>query len=148
MKFAIQVMLNAASASSATRVICDELATRYGDTARERSKELITRVYEGFPRLSSYWNTGCGLRLQNIDAHICTNVQKRLRRVDVGCLSVHDSFIVLADHAEQLRSAMKEELDCACKELRESGFVDTCNGGLPKNLLTMWGVGGAGTGVG
>ena len=121
-KLAIRVMLNAGSKDVGARAIYRELARAHGSSAVKRCQQLMARVYDRFPRLSRYWNTGCGLRLQNVDARICTNVQKRLRRAGIACLSIHDSFIVMAAGVERLRAAMKDELEGACCELRERGL--------------------------
>ena len=76
-------------------------------------------VRDRFPQLVRYWNTGCGLRLQNIDSDICTRVQRRLRESGRPCLSVHDSFIVMAADADWLRTVMGEELEITCAQLRK-----------------------------
>ena len=100
-KLAIQVMLNAGSAQGAAGAIRRELVRTHGSAAGERTRRLMGQVRERLPRLARYWNTGCGLRLQNIDSNICTSVQRRLREAGSPCLSVHDSFIVVAADADR-----------------------------------------------
>jgi hypothetical protein len=71
-----------------------------------------------FPTLARFWNTGYGLKLQNIDASICMKVQRRLREQNIACLSVHDSFIVPTTEHGRLRTLMDEEFSNTCRRLR------------------------------
>jgi hypothetical protein len=116
-KQAIQTMLNASCASIAVRALSLDLDKTHG-----ACQKLMRSIQEAFPRLTPYWNTGCGLRLQNIDARMCTRVQRRLRQAGVPALSIHDSFIVQAKSAKLLRTVMAEELAAACEQLRHAGI--------------------------
>ena len=79
----------------------------------------MAAVIQHFPRFERFWNTGIGLRLQNLDARICTRVQRALRQANVPVLSVHDSFIVRESQKDLLEQTMNHEMSEMCSRLRE-----------------------------
>jgi hypothetical protein len=91
-KLAINIMLNAGNWHITRGALLGRLAGEYGPATLERVSELRKAVKARFPALARFWNTGYGLKLQNIDASICMKVQRRLREQGIACLSVHDSF--------------------------------------------------------
>jgi hypothetical protein len=93
------------------------LSGEYGPAAGERADRLKKAVQTRSPALAPFWNTGYGLRLQNIDASICMKVQRRLRDHGVACLRVPDSFIAPISDRGRLRSLMDEEFESACRRL-------------------------------
>lgn len=52
-----------------------------------------------------------GIRLQHDDAEIAMRVVKACQKMGIVCLPVHDSFIVQARHADQLRVIMDGEIE-------------------------------------
>jgi hypothetical protein len=111
-------MLNAANWRVARGALLGCLTGEHGPAALERVRALRKAVKAGFPALARFWNTGYGLKLQNIDASICMNVQRRLREHGIACLSVHDSFIVPRTEGGRLRALMEEEFAKTCRRLR------------------------------
>lgn len=119
-KLAINIMLNAPSWASARAALCDELRDRHGAVVGARADSIRSAVSSGYPALERYWNTGYGLRLQNIDATICMRVQQHLRRRNIPCLSIHDSFIVPTSAQSCTIEVMDQELQRACRKLRKA----------------------------
>jgi hypothetical protein len=118
-KLAINVMLNASSWPSARGALVDKFSATYGPSAGTQAEVLRTVVEKRYPGLSPFWNTGYGLRLQNIDAGVCTRLQARLRADGIPCLSVHDSFIVPRSAHDRTVALMDEEFDRAYTKLRQ-----------------------------
>jgi hypothetical protein len=116
-KLALNIMLNASNWHVARGALLGRLGV-HGPAALARASQLRKAVKARFPALARFWNTGYGLKLQNIDASICMKVQRRLREHGIACLSVHDSFIVPARDSSQLRDLMGEEFANACRRLR------------------------------
>ena len=121
-KLAVNVMLNAPSRRKAFGALRKKLEPIYGLTAGKQAADLIQAVEDTFPELSTFWNKGVGLVLQNIDAQLCSWILHRLRYANIACLSIHDSFIAKGvDHAA-LRNVMQEGLERAHNSLREKGL--------------------------
>ena len=116
-KTAFNIMLNAGTASAARRAIVAEFSDRGWPYPWEHANEAMAAVIKRFPSLADFWNTGVGLRLQNIDAEICARIQRRFRNHGVPILSVHDSFIVPARHKSDLTATMAIEITGACQKL-------------------------------
>jgi hypothetical protein len=117
-KLAINVMLNASSWPRARAALIANLSDDYGPTVGAHVDRLRSAIQRRFPALDPFWNTGYGLSLQRIDAHICERLQRRLRNRGVPALSVHDSFVVPQSAGEFTTGAMNEEFDRACGQLR------------------------------
>jgi hypothetical protein len=88
-------------------------------------RAVLRRLTRRHPELARYFNTGIGLRLQNIDAQMCAEVQRRLREQGVPCLSVHDSFIVPETYTALLKSTMSGVLDVEVFKLRQQKYNQT-----------------------
>ena len=115
-------MLNAPSRRKAFGALRKKLEPIYGLTAGKQAADLVQAVEDTFPELSTFWNKGVGLVLQNIDAQLCSWILHRLRYANIACLCIHDSFIAQGvDHAA-LRNAMQEGLERAHNSLREKGL--------------------------
>jgi hypothetical protein len=122
-KRAFHIMLNAATRSAAERALANELRTAGLADAYQRSTGLIDEVLHRFSHLAPSLLSGVGPRLQNIDAGICARVQQRLRAKDIPCLSVHDSFLVQAQHHKQLEAIMQLEFEAESEELRSRKHI-------------------------
>ena len=109
LKLTFNVLVNASRKLQARAALLNELRPGYGPETLNRVLDLIATIQNSFPDLATSWFTGIGRRLQNIDSDICARVQRYLRRQDVPCLSVHDSFIVPASHQLLLREVMDRE---------------------------------------
>ena len=125
-KLAINIMLNAPSWRSARGALRLEMESQHGASARSQADRLRLAVQEAYPALRNFWNSGFGLVLQNLDATICMNVQRRLRRAVMPCLSIHDSFIVQRSRADTVAVITKSL----------STPVTTCEKGTARQLDT------------
>lgn len=93
-KLVFNVFLNADRRRKRIIAARDHLTTKFGTDVALRLPHIAAALDSAYPRLRPFWNSGIGLCLQNIDAQICTGVQRRLRAAGIPCLSVHDSFVV------------------------------------------------------
>jgi hypothetical protein len=115
-KLAFNVMLNAASERAAAAALARELREHHLAESGRMAATLMRAVAARFPGLDPFWCSGVGLQLQNADAEICRRVQQRLRKRDIPILSVHDSFLAPASHADVLDAVMQEEMLRACRK--------------------------------
>lgn len=109
-KLGFNILLNASHPKVALCAIAGELASGGEDweMAKARSRLLLEAVIAAFPAFANYWNTCFGLRLQYLDSEVCGRVLEMLRKESIPALSVHDSFIVAARHANTLAEIMRE----------------------------------------
>lgn len=77
-------------------------------TPRLAALQLVRRFAETYPALVPFAACGVGLALQNVDGAIARRVMLELR--DVGCIGVHDSFIVPTRAVDRLGDTMAAEL--------------------------------------
>jgi hypothetical protein len=120
-KVGVNIMLNATSWRSARGALVNQLADEHGPAACARADRIREELRLRFPAFEPYWNSGYGLKLQNIDAAICMQVQRRLRQHSVPCLSVHDSFLVPQLAEDLTVRTVEEEFDRACHRLGREG---------------------------
>jgi hypothetical protein len=123
-KRALNVMLNANNPSEARGAIAGELVGTYaaGD-ANSRARHLMRAVRRRHRPLARYWTSGIGLRLQCVDAAICSAIQRQLRDRGVPVLSIHDSFMVPTPHEDLLVQVMEACFEEACRRLRNGQKV-------------------------
>lgn len=74
---------------------------------RKLVREFIAKVKTKHAPISEYFGTGEGVKLQKIDSDIAARIILRLCRKGIGCLPLHDSFIVEAQNEQELLSQMK-----------------------------------------
>jgi hypothetical protein len=77
-KLAINIMLNASGWRSARAALVEHLHDDYGAAAAAHVDLIKGAIERRFPELRRFWNTGCGLVLQNVDADICARVQRKV----------------------------------------------------------------------
>lgn len=117
-KAAVQVLLNAPNPRSAQGALIQALYQRGRLDPAARAKSLSKAVRAAWPQLAPHWGSGIGLRLQRIDADICTRVQAELRAGGIPVLSIHDSFIVPVAERRSLQAVMDAAMQDACNALR------------------------------
>jgi hypothetical protein len=71
-------------------------------------QELFSDFEKRHPDISNYFNSGIGLKLQNLDSKIAEDILKHFTRQGKPCLCIHDSFIVEESNKEELSEVMKE----------------------------------------
>lgn len=123
-KIAFVVLLNTRSKKGAVVALARALAEHRGCLHPEvdelqLSRALLQAVDETFPFLRPYWCKRFGLRLLNFDAAICAENLSKLKSNNVPCLSVHDSFIVPAQHRDLLHNIMETGFSVVMKKIRE-----------------------------
>ena len=103
-KTVFNVMLN--SERGGYRFVGDDSADakKLNLTAYKIKRVLLKK----HPVLLKVLNTGIGLDFQYMDSQIAERVMLRLLAKGIPCLPVHDSFIVEAQSAKELRRAMDE----------------------------------------
>lgn len=88
--------------------------------------EQINAIFDGLMRLhepiKDFFFSGIGIKLQNIDSHIITNILKLFMEKGKPCISIHDSAIVLKEDEELLRTAMLEEYQKTLKTNQTIGI--------------------------
>jgi len=70
--------------------------------------ELLSAVRERHGRIANLICSGAGLRLMNIDSHICAHIIRGFLEEDIPILTVHDSFIVPFRQEDRLNQLMRE----------------------------------------
>jgi hypothetical protein len=118
-KLAVNALLNAPSSRSALGALAKDLRERRRPDASALAKRLCRAIPAAWPTLAACWGTGVGIRLQRIDADICTEVQAEMRRRAIPVLSLHDSFIVPAEHKSDLQQVMDAAMARACRHVSQ-----------------------------
>jgi len=71
-------------------------------------KELLRKFENVHSEISNYFCSGIGLKLQFVDSQITESILKHFTKRDIPCLSIHDSFIVPAEHQRELAEMMNK----------------------------------------
>ena len=98
--------------------------------------ELLYTIKEHHPDISHLICSGAGLRLMNIDSHICDCVIADFVKTDTPILTVHDSFIVPIGHEDRLNQLMKEAFEDVTDKV---GIKAKYNQNLTKTQLSVHG---------
>jgi hypothetical protein len=69
-------------------------------------KDMLSQFFTLHPKIKKYFFTGVGTELQYVDSCITESVVKRMIKMDVPVLGVHDSFIVGHTFKELLKEYM------------------------------------------
>lgn len=73
---------------------------------RVDEKDLLRKFESTHSRISNYFYSGIGIKLQNLDSQIAEDVLRYFTRREIPCLCVHDSFLVPQQHKEELKVVM------------------------------------------
>jgi hypothetical protein len=109
-KLSFNILINARTESSAVAAICQKLVELKCQDPAYSARQLVQVIKSRHPKFAFAWGTGFGLRLQNIDADICAEVQRQMRGRGHPVLSVHDSFIVVVSAVPHLEEVMEDVL--------------------------------------
>lgn len=71
-------------------------------------KEYLSSLVHHLSDIQQWFGTGEGIRLQRQDSELAVGVLSRMEACGVVALPIHDSFLVVTAHEEQLREAMVE----------------------------------------
>lgn len=101
-KRAFNILLNAPGYQKAFNAILPHVGKD-----RRAATALITAMKERHAPVANLFHSGIGLRLQNVDAEMAKAVLRELTvRQDITVLPIHDSFVVRAEHRNELEEAM------------------------------------------
>lgn len=114
--------INAADKGTAVQGIKMEINFNPEEYSWIRDKELdISELIDAFVEkhapIQEYFFSNSGIRLQNIDARIAELVILHFTRLGVPVLCVHDSFVISADQAEELKNIMSQSFLTVAQEL-------------------------------
>lgn len=79
--------------------------------------ELIDQFAEIHSRISGYFFSDIGVKLQNLDSIIATKVINALTAEGIPVLCIHDSFVISTDKAEQLQTLMDQKFEETLRDL-------------------------------
>ena len=125
-KVAFNILLNARNRAGSKLALAKHLK-EIGDARGIRwdvhlPSALLHAVRTQFWYVKPFWNTRFGLRLLNLDAALCSENMRALRKLGIPCLSVHDSFIVPARHEVQLKSIMDDSFDLVMNRVASKSY--------------------------
>jgi hypothetical protein len=102
----------------------------------EEAKALENALYKLHPRITGYFNTGYGLRLQKLDSQIAYEVMMIFfMRIKRPVLMIHDSAIVSVRDVETLKLSMVDAYRSATRnELQSRGNLNGEQVPLPMGL--------------
>lgn len=70
---------------------------------------LYEKLFEKHQKISKFFSSGVGIKLQFIDSQIAENILKHFMRKGIACLCIHDSFIVQERYKDELIEVMRKE---------------------------------------
>ncbi|MBX5160564.1 hypothetical protein HJB89_26125 [Rhizobium sp. NZLR8] len=91
---------------------------------RDTAEWLILDITTRHPEIKSYFHSGIGMSLQNIDSEICRQVLVEMYRKGIVALPVHDSFIVAEEHEDTLSRVMQATFDTVAKQPENRSETD------------------------
>ena len=77
-------------------------------------EKLLEDIERKHSKIADMFYSGVGIRLQNIDAEIALAVVTHFAKKDIPVLPVHDSFIVVEDHKDELYEVMRRAYCDVC----------------------------------
>jgi hypothetical protein len=106
------IIINSKDKSQALRAFRDEIRKNYEFQKLKKiykldEKELLRKFESVHIRISNYFCSGIGLRLQYKDSQLAESILKYFTKREIPCLCVHDSFIVPENHKAELIEQMK-----------------------------------------
>ena len=108
-KTAVNVAFNAKDRRGTLGAIYKESIKFYNDTGLPKLDSLsmlLDAILEKHEVIKKYFCTGYGVKLQFLDSKIAEKIMLTLGEQGIGCLCIHDSFIVAEDFQQILRNLM------------------------------------------
>lgn len=107
-KLAFNIMLNAKDRTEAAGAF-KRAWSEHGQGALDISADSLFRLCaETHKPIADSFCNDSGLKLQNQDSKIALSVVEAMQKLKTACLPMHDSFIVAADKAEELKRTMQK----------------------------------------
>lgn len=127
-KPAFNTVINADSYESALHSIKKKLVG--GDV--EVAAQVIKAITDRHPGISKFFNSGIGLKLQNIDSKMAEIVMQELSvKRGIAVLPIHDSFVVQEEHLELLIRVMENAYKTVTKAEVTKGLIKVKEGRKP-----------------
>ncbi|MGI9319184.1 MAG: hypothetical protein ACR2QW_17795 [bacterium] len=117
-KTGFQKLVNSSNRKSAVLAIAEPYSRKGMRGAHQVASQMIDAFEAKHPDIRSLFYSGMGLRLQNLDSQICSEVQGELRELGIPVLSIHDSFIVSTTARVELDARMNDSFDRTCRRLK------------------------------
>lgn len=113
LKLVCLIAINSSTPTQALRALKDEIRKNPELEKLKRVYHLdeanLLRKFESVHfEISNYFYSGIGIKLQYLDSQIAHEIFKYFMSRDIPCLGVHDSFIVPANHKEELKEVMNK----------------------------------------
>jgi hypothetical protein len=102
-KRGFNILVNAANYDAALRAIALEIV---GDGAYAKARALIASIKDRHPTIIKMFHSNAGIRLQRRDTGMAETIMRRLLKLGIVVLPIHDSFITGAHHENALDEAM------------------------------------------
>jgi len=128
-KIATITMINASDKTECIRSINKEikdnfqLKREYYRLGVNVKRELVPLIMLKHHRISKYFFTGYGLKMQNLDGKIALHILYHFAKKDIPVLAIHDSFIIQEKYKNELREVMDKyykkflnDFSCPIKE--------------------------------
>jgi len=111
-KKAVLIMINSTTDMAAQKAVQKEINDG-GLQSSIKAKTLIDIIKDEHSTICESFNSGDGVKLQNIDSGIALEVMHHFASKDITCLSIHDSFIIEEQHKDELIEVMKAKYNQA-----------------------------------
>lgn len=106
-------ILNSADEETAVKSLrknfADENLMPSGTKTDAKLKQLIEKFQTHHHRIKKYFHKGIGLKLNVPESEITNNILQHFMKKGILVLSVHDSYIIAAEHNDELLRRMKKE---------------------------------------
>ena len=122
-KTAFNTLINADTEMSAVLSLQNTLSPTQSYSPRQQALHVVQAVKARHTDFADAFGTGRGRQLQCVDGHMCSEVQRIMRRAGHPVLSVHDSFIVEASQKDLLERVMDDVLQRAQRRLANGTWV-------------------------
>ncbi len=105
------IIINSKDKSQALRAFRYEIRRNYEFQKLKKiyhldEKDLLRKFESVHSGISNYFCSGIGLRLQYKDSQLAESILKYFIKRKIPCLCVHDSFLVPAEHKDELEEVM------------------------------------------
>jgi len=108
-KKAVNIAINAKDMKLAMSAIQNEMVEfcEENDLQPIRPKILLTEILAKHDKIKQYFCSGYGTRLQYLDSQIAEKILLTLGKECIGCLCIHDSFILAEEYKDRLMELMR-----------------------------------------
>jgi hypothetical protein len=82
--------------------------------------DLINKFVSKHKFIEKYFFSSCGIKLQNLDSRMAELIIDHFTQHKIPVLCIHDSFVITADRAEELKICMIESFH---RVIAEKSFI-------------------------